>query len=190
MMLTVVGKRISVSAGTVYPASSLVDTVTNFGGFIDSYTKKQVDTVLIVKIIDPVKRAAYKISEVIKGEFEKDTVNFIYRDRNHVSSSKDVLLFLDKTGNSNYVLKQPPVEVYGTKDNRWASPYIVEMDKYSRINFRKVKFKPVPVFDVGGYGDEYVKKHYPSPHYRIKKGKAFAVQGIYAEELSTLFNEL
>jgi hypothetical protein len=36
------------------------------------------------------------------------------------------------------------------------------------------------------YDDEYIKKHYPSPYYKIKKDKAIAVQGVYAEELSSL----
>jgi hypothetical protein len=184
--LTIVGKKISVSE-TIYPVSSLIDTVTNFGEFIDPYTKEKVDTILIVKIIDPVQRAIYTVSEVVIGEFKKDTINFIYHDRKHIFSSKNVLLFFRKAG-QEYILKQQAVEVYKTRDNHWACLYSTEMiNKYPQIKFQKMKFKPKLFFDVSMYDDEYVKKHYPSPYYKVKKQKAYAIQGVYAEKLSALF---
>jgi hypothetical protein len=181
--LIIIGEKISASIATV-PISytPIFDTLTNVG-FMDPSGKK-IDTFFIVKVIAHVNRAVYKVLEVVKGDFKNDTVKFIFSDKNHVSSSKNVLLFLSKTGNHSYVLKQQPVEVYITKDNRWACPYTVEIDKYSQIKFQKLKFKSKLVFDVSMYDDEYIKKHYPSPYYKIKKNKAFAVQGIYVDELS------
>jgi hypothetical protein len=175
-MLAIIGKKVSVST----PPSSMpliIDTLINTG-FIDR--GKKIDTILIIKIIDNINKATYKVSKLIKGNFEKDTVTFIFHDRNHVSSSNDVLLLLDKN-NTHYVLKKQPIEVYNDKDNRWVFLYTAETNKYYQ-KFQKVKFKPELVFDVSMYNDEYIKKHYPSPYYKISKNKAFAVQGAYVEE--------
>jgi hypothetical protein len=182
--LVIVGQKVSVSDIVYNP---IVDTLTNFDKIIDTYTKKEVDTIIILRIDDradnSVNKAIYKVLEVVRGEFKKDVINFTYIDRRHISSSNEILLVFHKWG-QNYFLKQQPVEVYKTKDNRWACPYIAEIDKYPQIKLQKLRFKPKLVFDVSMYDDEYIKKHYPSPYYKIKKNKAFAVQGIYAEELN------
>jgi hypothetical protein len=182
-ILTIVGKKVSVSRGTPVTVP-FADTVTNLG-FTNPFTGEKVDTAVVVKFIDPRYTAVYKITELISGDFDKDTICFAIRNGNLLDSSNDVLLIFGK-GKTGHFLKRPPIEVYPTKDNCWASPYITEMEPYPQLKPRKTGFKPELVFDVGMYDDEYVKKHYPSPYYKIKKDKAIAVQGVYAEELSNL----
>jgi hypothetical protein len=183
-VLTIVGKKVSASTDMpVQQPTLMVDTLTGVG-FID-HTGKKVDTMFMVKIIDPIDSATYKVLEVIRGDFKRDTIHFIFYDKHHVASSNHVLLSLDK-GDLGYVLTREPIGVYRTTDKRWASPYITEMGKGARMPLQKIGFKPELVFDVGVYDDAYIKKHYPSPYYKIRKGKAIAVQGIYAEELRSL----
>jgi hypothetical protein len=182
-ILTIIGEKVSASTDMpVQQPTLMVDTLVDVG-FID-HTGKKVDTMFMVKIIDPIDSATYKVLEVIRGDLKKDTIHFIFHDKHHVASSNHVLLFLEK-GDLGYILTRQPIEVYMTKDKRWASPYITEMEKYPRMPFQKTGFNPELVFDISMYDDEYIKKHYPSPYYKIKKDKAIAVQGIYAKELLT-----
>jgi hypothetical protein len=177
-MLAIVGKKVSVSKHPVtapMKIDTLVNTVTDRG--------KIIDTILILHMIEHITKASYKVSELICGDLKKDTVTFVFHYTDHVSSSNDMLLFLSKN-DEDYILKRKPVEVYKTVNNRWACLYTTEMDKYSQIKFQKLRFKPELAFDISMYNDEYIKKHYPSPYYKIKKYKAVAVQGIYADEFS------
>jgi hypothetical protein len=178
-ILAIVGEKISVSPKRS-PTPLQMDTF-----IIDG--KERIDTVLLLKLFDPVDIAVYKVSKLIIGDFKEDTISFVFHNRNHIASSNNVLLLLDKPNTlKHYILKKQPVEVYKTDDNRWASPYIAEISKHSQIKPQKIRFDPELVFDVSIYDDEYIKKHYPAPYYKIKKNKVFAVQGIYAEELAAL----
>jgi hypothetical protein len=182
-ILMIVGKKISATTDRP-PIPLKIDTLFNIP--IDG---KIIDTVLILELVDPINIAVYKVLKVIDGDFREDTIKFVYHNKSHIVSLNNVLLLLHKSHSSKYILKRQPVEIYKTKDNQWASPvgtYIAEIGKYPQPKPQKMRFDPKLVFDVGIYDKEYIKEHYPLPYYKIKKNKAFAVQGIYVEDLAIL----
>lgn len=174
-----------------------VDTLSGLGidtvySIADKEYKLKTDTIMIVgPTILQKDVAKYKVLEVYEGNLDLDTISFFVFNNNdieHLSNHNQVLLFLIKKNGAYHLLDNQLINVFPTKNNRWASPYSFEDYKTFRtintdIKPYKVNFKERPVYNLDKYTNSYIKKHYPSPYFIVNQNKAIAVYGNYVEEL-------
>ncbi|MDD4921009.1 MAG: hypothetical protein PHS30_00875 [Bacteroidales bacterium] len=161
---------------------------------VDTFITKK-DTVFILKIKFQKYKATYKIEKIYCGDYSSDTISFFtYSDEPIIpilSKYENIMLFLYKENDVYYHKKKLFFDVYQTKKGEWASDYSYE--DYNRpdsktftVKPEKIKFKNKLSYVISNYKEEYIKKHFPSPYYIIKKNKAIAVYGNYAPELVNL----
>ena len=173
-LIVIVGKKISISR------SMEVDTVI-----------VGKDTILLIPFRSvqskPKIIAVYEILELLYGNCEKDSIKFLFhnKDLSTFLSSDNLLLCLQNTNGTHYLSGEPTV-VYKTVDNRWGSPCLY---KYPTLNPQKIDFVSDVFFDISSHDDNYIKKRYPSPCYEIKGNKAVAIFGVYAEDLKNVILE-
>jgi hypothetical protein len=137
--------------------------------------------------------AEYKIVENIYGNYPNDTIHFVAFDhygRPDFENYQYVMLFVSKYCDEIYHQKYQFYNVYKTMDNGWASSYQTSdysmLDTLSKIKPEKIKFRTRVEFDISKASKERFEKYYPSPFYKIKKGKAIAIYGNYVPELLEL----
>jgi hypothetical protein len=170
-LLVFVGKKIEVST----------DTSGNF-----SLSKDRIGP--------PLYLAVYQVLQLVRGNFEMDTVSFYIsggfsppEDTNY----ENALFFLCQTFDGYYCLDC--VDVYKTEDSQWAGRYASE--KYGvKIGFneavsvqpQRISFEKELSFDLSACSDEYIEDHYPSAYYCVEKNRAVALYGNYLDDLLKL----
>ena len=118
---------------------------------------------------------------MIFGTYKADTIEFIAFDhygQPAFSEYKTVLLYVSNFNGKLYHEKYMYSDVYQTIDGRWAGPY--ESQDYSHENNKNTTVKPEPIafqepisFDLKNLDKESIKRFYPEPYFRIRKGRAF-----------------
>jgi hypothetical protein len=154
-LLVFVGKKIEVS----------IDTYGNF-----SLSKDAIGA--------PFFFATYQVLQVVRGNFEKDTISFYISDDTK-TKYENSLFFLHQVVDGYYCLDC--VDVYRTEDNRWAGLYDQEyrggINEAVRVHPVKISFEKELSFDLSANSDEYIEEHYPSAYYCVEKNRAVALYG-------------
>jgi hypothetical protein len=139
--------------------------------------------------MDGAYKARYKIEEVVCGDYQKDTIEFIAYDHYGdpgFSEYDHVLLYVSLYDDTFYHQKYIFDPVFKTKSGRWAGYYRGDIDS---------NLKPVPIefaeelsFDISSlkYKRRTLKSTYPEPYFQIVGSKAIARQGYYVPELFEL----
>lgn len=138
--------------------------------------------------------AKYKISQMVYGVYNEDTIEFIVYDhygKPDFSNYKTVLLYVSNYNGQLYHEKYMYSNVYKTTDGRWAGPY--DSDDYNHDNNKNTSIKPEPIsfkepisFDINKLDKANIKEFYPEPYFRIKKDKAYPIMGNCIQELFQL----
>jgi hypothetical protein len=138
--------------------------------------------------------AKYRVLQLVYGTYKADTIEFISFDhygQPAFSKYKTVLLYVSNHKGQLYHEKYMYSDVYRTTDGRWAGAY--ESQDYNHENNKNTTIKPEPIsfkepisFDVKNRDKESIKRYYPEPYFRIKKGRAYPMMGNYIQELFEL----
>lgn len=141
-------------------------------------------------------KAKYLVLKKVYGSFSKDTIEFIAYDHYGepaFSKFNNVLLFVSADSGTYYHQKYIFNDVYRTKNGRWAGTYASDdykhaYNKHTRIRPEKIEFTnkvsfPIKMVDEDGQKLEF---SYPMPYFKRVGDSAFAVYGIYVEDLVIL----
>lgn len=131
----------------------------------------------------------YKVIENIYGDYANDTIEFIIFDHNGRPALDDfdtILIYLSEACNAFYHVKYQFANVYITDNGRWAtpySPYHYQNVTSSSIKPEIIKFVDEISFSLDGLNEDFVKKSYPAPYYKIRDNQAIAIYGNYIEDI-------
>lgn len=146
-------------------------------------------------IYDSGVKAKYKVIQMIYGSYSYDTIEFEAYDhygRFRFSNFKNVLLFVSNENGKLYHEKYMFVDVYKTKNGRWAGSY--QSADFNHVLNKNINIKPEPIEFIGEVSYEIPQwvtqdealQGYPSPYFIIRDRKALVVWGNYVEELFEL----
>lgn len=138
--------------------------------------------------------AKYRILKLVHGSYSHDTIDFIVYDHYGepaFSKYQTVLLFVSTHEGKLYHEKYQYFELYMTKNGKWASPYSSydynhPLKDSINVKPEKISFVADISFPVNDLTDEQIKIWYPSPYFKIKKGRAIPVYGHYVDDLFKL----
>jgi hypothetical protein len=138
--------------------------------------------------------AKYKILQLIQGNYQRDTIEFIAFDhygKPSFSKYKTVLLFVSISDGKLYHEKYQYFALYLAKNGKWASPY--PTSDYSHPYKEKITVRPEKIeftsevsFPLDKLTKEQIEIWYPAPYYEIKNDKAIAIYGNYIDDLFKL----
>jgi len=134
-------------------------------------------------------KAEYRVIQQLYGHYSLDTIRFTVYDhygRPAFSQYPYVLLFVSEYCGELYHEKYQFFEVFKTVDGRWASPgdpYRYDTYHQKGVRAQAIRFADSVAFDVSRYHENYIKRQYPAPYYKIEGSKAIPVMGAYVDDL-------
>lgn len=141
--------------------------------------------------------ARYKVLEKICGSFKGDTIEFIGYDHYGMpgfSEYNTVLLCVTQIADSFYHEKYTYLDVYKTKDGRWAGPptfnrLLYTSNSENPLAPEKIEYANEISFDVTGMRKREIKKWYAEQYFTVKGNKATTDMGNYATDLFYLLKK-
>jgi hypothetical protein len=144
-------------------------------------------------------RAKYKILQRVYGNYPGDTIEFNAYSHKGIpgfSKYKNSLLFLSEDSGRYYQEKYQYIDVYMTKQGRWAGgydqyDYTHEFNEGTTVKPEKIDFIERVVYPTIIKYDDGTQDtiSYPEPYYKTIGDSAIAVYGNYVEELFRLKKE-
>lgn len=130
----------------------------------------------------------YKIIQNLYNKFPADTI--VFSSFNHFSSVtfdeyENVILYVAKSCNKLYQLRNQYDPVYKTKSGEWISPstedYDLNQNKSEKIPHKIIMKEPIYVPNCYTY--QKIEDIYIEPLYKIKRGKVFLQYGYTPKEI-------
>jgi hypothetical protein len=139
-------------------------------------------------IMDNVFLAKYKVLKVVRGEYRSDTIEFTVFDHYGIpafSKYQTVLLLVNREENKYYHEKYKFVDVYKTKNGKWATSgdHYKFIDDDSEIKPYKINVDPTVFYDLKKYDKSRIDKFFPRKYFKIKDQKAYPLKGVYIDDL-------
>ncbi len=165
----------------------------------EAYTADTIGTkanpVYLTTFINSKFELKYKIKKILHGQYQYDSITFIAYDHHDIpkfTELKNVLLFFYYQDSGYVCVSNRYIQVFETKDNRWASDYSIgwvnPFIKDAKISPKKIEFIDDISFDLNDKDSIKVIKDYTFPYYQIVDSKAIPVYGYYVDELLNLLS--
>ncbi|WP_144283638.1 hypothetical protein [Chryseobacterium echinoideorum] len=147
-------------------------------------------------LMDSKYNATYKIEQEFGEHYPEEIINFTAYDHNSTHDAifknyENVLIYVGDFCGELIYLKYRFFPVYKTRDGRWAIPFhpiFNQIFGLERLKFTSIEFDKSVNFDLpdSSFPKEEIENSFPKKNFKIKKGKAYPLKGIYVEDLLTL----